>query len=367
MIKVLQIIPSLQDGGGVQNRLMDNYQNIDRNKIRFDFIVHGYDIGSLEKEVIDLGGAVHHVARKRDSILKNIIDIASVIKKGNYDIVQCHMEYASAIPLFFSFVFGIKHRIVHGHVVDVTTPNINSKTNTVLSKLINIFATDFWACSKNAGRWLLKRNRDDLIIIPNAINVEAYKFSKEKRNMIREKFGLKDECAIVNVGRLSKFKNQEFLLDILKVLIDKGVAARLFIAGDGTLRDKLISKCEFMNLSNYVAFLGNRTDIPDVLQGMDVMVHPSFSEGLGNVLIEAQASGLQVFASADVIPEETHITNNIHYISLQEPADTWANNIIKILDNERYDCTSIVRDAGFDCSKQAKKLEATYLNMCKTS
>ena len=100
MIKVLHLFTTL-DSGGVESFLFNYYSHIDRKKIRFDFIVPGEKQGFLEEKMKELGGEVYHVPLKRDKPLQQFISIASLIKKGGYDVVHCH-GYKSTIGLVLS-------------------------------------------------------------------------------------------------------------------------------------------------------------------------------------------------------------------------------------------------------------------------
>ena len=88
-----------------------------------------------------------------------------------------------------------------------------------------------------------------------------------------------------------------------------------------------------MNLSENVKFLGLREDVSELLQAIDAFIFPSLYEGLPLTLIEAQASGVQIFKS-DTITDEVEISDLIETISLNESAEIWADKILS-----KYNCT----------------------------
>jgi glycosyltransferase involved in cell wall biosynthesis len=73
---------------------------------------------------------------------------------------------------------------------------------------------------------------------------------------------------------------------------------RLVVAGDGPQRTALEAEAERLGLGGAARFLGERADVPELLAAMNLVVHPSESEGLPNAVLEAMASGLPVIAAA---------------------------------------------------------------------
>lgn len=112
----------------------------------------------------------------------------------------------------------------------------------------------------------------------------------------RAKFGLPfDAPVIVNIGRLSKQKNQALLLRVLSQLTH----VHLAIAGDGELQDSLLAQGRRLGVEHRVHLLGTlrRSDIPDLLRAADIFVQPSLFEGQSNALLEAMNEGLPVLVS----------------------------------------------------------------------
>ncbi len=75
--------------------------------------------------------------------------------------------------------------------------------------------------------------------------------------------------------------------------------------------------------------MGVRSDIDRIMQCLDAFVFPSLFEGLGIVLIEAQAAGVRCYTSKDVVPKEAKVTSLLEYLDLKSSADSWAEDILR--------------------------------------
>jgi len=98
------------------------------------------------------------------------------------------------------------------------------------------------------------------------------------------------------------------------------------------------------------------------MSALDVLILPSLYEGLGLVLIEAQAVGLKCFAS-DNIPDESRVTEQIKYLSLSLSPKVWAEEILNELDGyNRSDNHILIKNAGYDITSTVKTIQKLYLN-----
>ena len=94
---------------------------------------------------------------------------------------------------------------------------------------------------------------------------------------------------------------------------------------------------------------------------MDIFVFPSLFEGLGLVLIEAQATGMKCFTSKDVVPNEARVSNLLEYVNLNESSEIWSEKILNINFN-REDKYNDIKSNGYDICDTAKELEEFYIN-----
>ena len=356
-IRILQI--GMHDKiGGVETFLMNYYRNIDRKKVQFDFI-NMFDKLCFEDEIKKLGGNVYKVSNVKKRPIKYYNDIRKIIRENDYKIVHINMlSMANIVPILAAHKEGVKHIILHSH--NTGTPSVLiKKILDRLNKNVAIKnATDFFACSKLAGEWLYG-DRTNFEVISNAIEPEKFKYDEKTRKLIRKKLGVEENFVIGHVGRFSEQKNHEFLINMFSKFAKTCPNSRLLLIGEGELKNKIENLVKKLEISNQVILLEPKSNIQDYYQAMDVFVLPSKFEGLGIVLVEAQANGLQCICS-NVVPDEVKIINTLEKVPLK--IDSW----IKAF-NDRKDRVpeDIVLDEfkenKYDISVEAKKLTDKYI------
>ena len=129
-------------------------------------------------------------------------------------------------------------------------------------------------------------------------------------------------------------------------------AILMLVGGNGDLEGQVRAKITKLGLDECVIFAGVRSDVPQLLSAMDVFVFPSFYEGMPNVIIEAQATGLPCIIS-DTITREADITGLVKYMSLQTSVQEWADNVAKSINTERADTKEDFIKNGYDIKSVA--------------
>lgn len=335
-IRVAQIVGKWL-GGGVESVLMNYYRNIDRKKIQFDFICDNDSTNIPYFEIKELGGRVYEVAPYQ-RLNEYINDLMTIFKKNNYLIVHSHINTLSIFPLFAAKRIGIPIRIAHSHS---TTDKKEIKRNMIkqiLRPFSRIYATHYMACSLEAGEWLFgkkSKEKNKIFIMNNGINFDKFEFDEEIRKSFRKKLNIDDDVLVIgHVGRFMEQKNHRFLLDVFFELVKMRKKALLLLAGQGPLFEEIQDKVIKNGLEMKVIFIGQKENINDYYQAMDVFVLPSLYEGFGLVALEAQASGLPVLLSNNV-PKEVCLTQNVEFLSLKKSPKIWAIKILEISQSER--------------------------------
>lgn len=176
-------------------------------------------------------------------------------------------------------------------------------------------------------RELLRCRRQQIVVVPNGVDLHRFDPSRYDRARCRKALGLQhDDFVVGAVSRLAPQKNLGHLLRAAKMLIRKRDPAsariRIIIAGpDGGSKQELTAQAARLGIAKHVRFIGSRSDVPQVLRAFDVFAMPSFHEGTPFALLEAMAMGLPIVASqVGSIPEI--IDGNGYLVCVLQPEET---------------------------------------------
>lgn len=359
-----------ENPGGIESFLMSYYRNIDRGKIQFDFLCNSYNPIAYEKEINNLGGRCFHIIARSKNYRKYKEELQNIFQKyaKEWEAIWVNVcSLANIDYLKFAKKYGIRRRIIHSH----NSANMDNGLRGLLHiwnrRNVDKFATDYWACSKDAACWFYdEKIMSKVIIIHNAIDVRKMQFNETTRQLIREKYSWGDRKIIGNVGRLHFQKNQLFIIDIFNLICKKIPDAILVLIGQGEDEEKIRKKIDDLKIQNSVYMMGLQSNISDWLSTFDLFLFPSIFEGLSISAMEAQASGVPILASDNVIPSEVKMNDNFCFLSLNENAESWAKNACNMLQQaERIDYKMVKKafeDAGYDIVMEAKKLEKILVN-----
>ena len=359
--RVLHIVNNKMGYGGIETLLMNIYRNIDTTKIQFDFAVTSREPGEYDKEIIKRGGKIFYIPSRRESLKnykKNWDDFFYKYQK-EFNAIHMHVSSLTDItPLKIAKKYNIKNRFIHSHNT-YQKGIIHNILNKIHRLNVKKYATNLFACSSEAGRYCFGNKKFE--VIKNGIDSKKYIYNVETRNEIRKMLNIPEEVfAFVHVGRFSEQKNHTFLIDIFKEIYNRNQDARLFLVGDGGLKESIETKVRELQLQDKVIFLGKRDNVNEILQAMDAFLLPSLHEGLPVVGIEAQAAGLPIYIS-DTVSPEVKITDLVTFYPLQESPENWAKNILDTIETKkRINTQSQIIQAGYDIVNTAKILEQYY-------
>lgn len=342
--------------GGIESYLMNYFRNLKRKQIVFDFITEHRNIAYSE-EIKQLGSRVYYIPSRRDGLIKHMLAIRKILQSHNeYDTVYFNILSASEVftVLAAAGVRNVK-KIVHSHNNAVKSINRHRILRPLLIGLSDVKL----ACSEDAALFMFGKKcmRDNKVtIINNAIDLQKYRYRPEVRKKMRDAFHISTNTYVIgHIGRMCYQKNTLFLIEIFNKIHMKDPEALLLLVGEGEDREQVEELIKKYDLKNNVLLLGMRNDVENLLQMMDVFLLPSRFEGLGIVLIEAQAAGLTCVCS-DSFGDAANISKTIKYYSLDHLPEEWADVVLRFRNKERENYYDMLVDGGYDVERECNKL-----------
>ncbi|MFK3587735.1 glycosyltransferase [Lactobacillus sp. 23-2] len=345
------------------------------DRVDYDYVLLDPDKSVPEKEaaVKALGVHIYPLRYSGRNSFENHRNRVAVVRhflqEHHYDVVHIDTDLPSRYDMAkVARESGVKRVIVHSHNAAEHLHGIQKLPGFVTyeRKQIARYATDLAACSKEAAAWLFNpKDQDRVRIIHNGISRDRYVFDEAKRQKVRGQLGLDDDQLLLgNIGRLADQKNQLFLLDIFKEVLETQPQAHLLLIGSGEKEAELRAKIGELELEGKVTMVLSTDKIPDYLFAMDLFVMPSLYEGLPMTLLEAQTTGLPCLIS-DVISSEMDFDGLIFRKSLQEKPAAWAKEAIKLAlaarGQDRRQFASQLAKLGYDNQESAEQVYQMYL------
>lgn len=317
--------------GGIETYVLNMNEHMSEGCV-FDYILE-QDLCLFEDRINKKGGKIFYVPNIRKNptgYLRGFWRVLGEQKKEGTRILYYQLfSMAKLLPAFLAKIRGYKV-VLHAHNNGLQK---SGKCYVLTHKLGRLLARPFrfihFTNSQLSSDFMFgKCVKSELIY--NAIDLERFSYDLAIRNNVRTQLKCGSNVVVGFVGRLVRQKNPIFMLNVFSEFHKLCPNSELWIIGEGELKQSLLTLINEYKIESSVKWLGRRDDVNRIMQGMDILLQPSLFEGLGIVLVEAQATGLPVIASKGVIPEEVVVTNRIQMVSLEERASSWAESCIEL-------------------------------------
>lgn len=368
---VLHVVGGM-NRGGVETWLMHIFRNIDRSRFRINIAVHTTASCAYDDELRALGiGVLPCLAPAQPwRYARNFLKLLRTT--GPYDVVHSHVHHYSGFVLRLAKRMNVNIRIAHSHN-DLRTKdqNVSVARQTYLSltgQWIQRCATRGLAASRGAAeslfgaawerdsRWRTLYYGLDLTPLKREVNGIA----------LRRELGIPPDALVVgHVGRFHEQKNHKFLIEIAANLRAYAPSTVFLLIGEGDLQASIGRVVKEAQLEDTVKFLSARADVYQLMKGvMNAFVFPSLYEGLGIVLVEAQAAGLPCICS-DVVPVEADVVPAlVTRLPLTCSPDVWAKAVLsKLLEKQSIDQVSALNTvvaSRFNLPRCVEELSSLY-------
>lgn len=332
-----------------------------------ELVKHGHSVAVLVggpvddakiEEAENVGISVVRLPERKRNPTAYLGALKYALAARQYDIAHVHGSSGMVLPeVIVARRSSVVAVVCHCHSAGCDHPVPHRLFKPVVSRLSDARL----ACSKDAGKWLF--GNSDFMVLPNAFDLSRFEFESESRKAIRKSYGIGEHTIVLgNVARLNPEKNHAFLIKVFEEYCSRHDDSKLLVVGGGPGIDIVKGLVEDSSAKDSILLLGDVADPSRLYSCMDCFVFPSLYEGLGIVLIEAQASGLECFVSEN-IPQEACATNRYHVLKLDDGAKAWADEILRAtegFDPMRRSSTPDARLSRFDIRSSYHILEETY-------
>jgi len=233
-----------------------------------------------------------------------IIKLYKFIKKNNFVLVNTHTAKAGFAGRTAAWLAKVPLTIhtAHGLVIHENLSSVKRMIYKFLERWIGKKTSTFIVVTDKVGEELIKTGiaeKNKIHRIYNGINLDNFSKSNESlRTISLEKFNIKNDEIII--GTLSRLVSDKGLKDLIKgfaLTHESNPKIKLILAGDGPLKDELVTLTEKLKIKDSVIFIGWQNNVPKALALFDVFCLPTLREGFGYVFLEAQAAGIPVIAT----------------------------------------------------------------------
>jgi glycosyltransferase involved in cell wall biosynthesis len=233
-------------------------------------------------------------------------ELARLIRRERVTVLHSHLFYSSLFASPIGRLCGVPLIVETPHVREVWRRGL--KAHYVVDRWAGRCVDQYIAVSEANRRYLIEDKglpAQKIVVIHNGCDVRRFDVRNVDTRSLRASLGFaaRDPMLVV-VGRLEPQKGHRILLDALPVVQREFPAVRLVCVGEGALREQLEARVTSLGLGDSVRFVGRQADVPAWLALADIVVLPSFYEGLPLAAIEALAAGRAMVATdVDGTPE----------------------------------------------------------------
>lgn len=308
--------------GGAENMVSRFAANLDLSRVEAEVIcIYGQPLhNKLEEAVTRHGVPIKYIGKGKGFSAGAMRRLWSELSDFKATVVHTHL---SACVYCAPWVLVHKIKMLHTIHSTPTYELIKPKQKVMylmykLGKAIPIaISNEIQSMTKNY--YQLSENVE---LVYNPVDVEKYRIPHKQHNGI----------CIINVGRLSKAKNQRLLIDAIEKIVTIGRNVKLIILGDGPLRNDLEAYVKKQSLEQVIHLMGNVDNAEEYYAQADIFALSSEYEGLPLVILEAMAAGLPI-VSTDVGGIRDIVADNGILIESGNK-DMLVEALMKIIDDE---------------------------------
>lgn len=295
---------------------------------------------------------------------RNLSAVAGLLREQGADIAHLHGFASANFGRVVTQRLGILN-VVHEHATLSNVPAYQRLADRVLRRRTDAAI----AVSESVREFMINERSvppERIHVIGNGVDLERFG-SPDMRaaEATRRSLGIPDDHRLVGtVTRLRAEKGPEFFLRAMPHILEEMPSVTFLVVGDGPLRGSLEALARELGVERRARFLGFRTDVPELLALLDVLVISSLTEGFPLSLVEGMAAGCPVVATrVGGMPEVARDGDSVLFVPPQDP-EAIARRTLKILQEpdlgRELSRAAVEAAAGYSVAGSARRLADLY-------
>jgi glycosyltransferase involved in cell wall biosynthesis len=356
-------------------------------KVCVDVLLTSGEKAMFDDEAESLGARLFYSHFTRKNIFSFARDFRRILAEGRYHAIHDHQDYSAGLRFMIGRGRLPAIRVAHVHNTSIQVAGYNSSflRGFIFRRAKQFLAHSATHVTSTSQTMLTMFGFDDPSFVSISRSVvhcgfDVSSFRGNNASLHRElceEFGWDDDAKIILfVGRLDDpagpdlhRKRPDFAIDVARASIAEDPRVRMIMAGSGQrMRTKLENVVKTWGLEDKIRLTGIYPDVTRLMIGSNIFLFPAIEEGLGMVVVEAQAAGLRVLTSTGVPQESMVLPDIVEFKALEDGVSSWAKETLRLLNLPGPDvvaCNSAVRDSAFSIENSAKKLLEIYCDVTK--
>ncbi len=315
----MHVITRMDMGGSAQNTLLTC---LELNPVEYETILvigpsHESNMTPQERRIVEdrirqaeASGVVlvrlSELVRRIDPVtdFRALLALIRLMRIYRPDIVHTHTSKAGLLGRWAAWLSGIPFIVhtPHGHIFSGHFSGLLSKIFFIAEKLTDPITDRLIALTDGEKRdyvALSLAREDKMVTIHSGVDISAFAVDKIDTPAVKAGLGIPVERVVVGaLGWLLPIKGPEVLFSAMERVWKDHPDTHLVYVGKGALEDRLRERAIRQGVTAKVHLLGWREDVAKLIHSMDIVVQPSFNEGMGRVIVEAMAAGKPVVGTA---------------------------------------------------------------------
>lgn len=343
-LQVLHIITRLDPGGSAENTTL-SVERVDPERFESHVwtgpgLVGGGPAPVYAQRLHGQFSIVKNLVRPIHPIkdLLAVVELTFLLRKTKADILHLHTAKGGAIGRVAAKLAGYRGKIIytpHGHIFSGYGGSLSSRFFTLIEQWLAP------VCDAIVGLTTDEVNQFQLhhagkscqfVVIPSGIEIAPFQAAVASRNATRNSFGLDAITPLVGfIGRFDPVKGPDLFLESLARIRREIPELRALMIGDGPMATELQRTADQLHLEDTVIWTGWRSDIPELVASLDLLMVTSRNEGQGRVVVEAGAAGVPTVALANGGVGEVVVTGETGLLAQPNDLDALAQATVELL------------------------------------